>query len=218
MSIGIADKPFSTKSSSRVTAVAMPASRAGATTRQKKTPIPTSTKADWLASQLKNSSGGFMCPCVQLCKMRAGRPPPMRVSLTPAVKNILQVVSRVQRLSGHLKGSFNNRTGSITDRGPNRERVIAGSTRFARVLGPNQGKKSTAWGLSSRRKRSHQWQLWTQNNQQGVETHAKASACGACALHAASTDPIRSRISSSTARQEVRCGARFAHVGRTQPR
>ncbi len=60
LSIGIADKPASTKPSSSVTAVAMPASRAGATTRQKKTPTITSTKADWFASQLKNSGDRFI--------------------------------------------------------------------------------------------------------------------------------------------------------------
>ena len=77
LSIGIADNPVSTKPSSRVTAVAMPARIAGATTRQKKTPITTSTKADWFASQLKNSGDVSMCPCIRLHKKRAGRPRPM---------------------------------------------------------------------------------------------------------------------------------------------
>lgn len=77
LSIGIADNPVSTKPSSRVTAVAMPARIAGATTRQKKTPITTSTKADWLASQLKNSGDVSMCPRVRLHKKRAGRSRPM---------------------------------------------------------------------------------------------------------------------------------------------
>jgi len=61
LSIGIADKPDSTKRSSRVTPVATAASSIGAMMRQKNTPTTTSTKADWFASQLKNSGDGLMC-------------------------------------------------------------------------------------------------------------------------------------------------------------